>query len=130
MNYLYNDETYKIIGAAQDVHKDLGSGFLEKVYQESLELEFRSRNIPYKREYPTPIYFKDKKLDCNYRCDFFCFDKIIVELKAVKELNNDFYAQTMHYLKATKKELGLLINFGEISLKVKRIIWTDQFKNK
>ncbi len=130
MKYLFKDETYKIIGAAQDVHKELGPGFLEKVYQEAMEIELKTRNIPYFREYPIPIYFKEKKLNCNYRSDFYCYEKIVVELKAVKELNNDFYAQTMHYLKATKQQLGLLINFGEKSLNVKRIIWTEDFKKK
>ena len=130
MNYLYEDETYKIIGAAQEVHKELGSGFLEMVYQDALEIEFKNRKIPYHREYPILIHYKETKLDRVYRSDFFCFDKIIVEIKAIKSLTDEFYGQTMHYLKATKKELGLLINFGEASLKVKRIIWTEKFKKK
>jgi len=130
MEYLYSKESYRIIGAAQEVHRELGSGFLENVYQEALEMMFKFEEIPYKREYPTPIYFKETKLECNYRSDFYCFDKIIVELKATKELTNDFFAQTMNYLKATRTELGLLINFGEKSLNVKRVIWTDKSKKK
>jgi GxxExxY protein len=78
--------------------------------------------LPYKREYPLPIFYKDVKLKRTFSADFLCFDKIIVETKAVKRIVDEFYAQTMHYLKATRLRLGLLINFGEASLRVKRII--------
>ena len=122
MDYIYKDETYKIIGAAQEVHKELGSGFLEVVYQDALEIEFKKRSIPYHREFTLPIHYKEIKLNRNYSADFLCFDKIIIETKAVKLIVEEFYAQTMHYLKATKFKLGLIINFGEPSLKVKRII--------
>ena len=122
MGYLFEKETYEIIGAAQDVHRELGSGFLEVVYQDALEIEFKKRNIPYQREYQLPIFYKDTKLPRTYSADFLCYNKIIVETKAVRTLTADSYAQTMHYLKATKLRLGLLINFGESSLKVKRII--------
>ena len=98
MNYLYEDETYKIIGAAQEVHKELGSGFLEMVYQDALEIEFKNRKIPYHREYPILIHYKETKLDRVYRSDFFCFVKIVVEIKAIKSLTDEFYGQTMHYL--------------------------------
>ena len=123
MNYLFKEETYEIIGSAQDVHKELGSGFLEVVYQDALEIEFQRRNIIYRREYPLPIFYRDIRLKRNYSADFLCYDKIIVETKAVKSLTSDFYAQIMHYLKATRLKLGLLINFGESSLKVKRVIF-------
>lgn len=122
MKFLFNEETFKIIGAAQEVHKELGPGFLEVVYQDALEIEFQERGIPYHREYQLPIYYKQTKLNRNYSADFLCFEKVIVETKAVKNLNNEFYAQAMHYLRATKLRLALLINFGEMSLKVKRII--------
>ena len=122
MDYIYKEETYKIIGAAQEVHKELGSGFLEVVYQDALEIEFKNRNIPFHREISLPIRYKNIKLNRNYCADFLCFDKIIIETKAVKNIIDEFYAQTMHYLKATELKLGLIINFGETSLKIKRII--------
>lgn len=122
MKYLFKDETYQIIGAAQEVHKELGSGFLEVIYQDALEIEFQSRNIDYKREYTLPVFYKDKKLSRTFYIDFLCFDKIVIETKATKNLVDEFYAQVIHYLKATQYKLGLLINFGEASLKVKRII--------
>lgn len=122
MDYLFREETYQIIGAAQEVHRELGSGFLEVVYQDALEIEFQRRGIPYQREHQLPIFYKDVKLNRTYSADFLCYNKIIVETKAVKSLVEDFYAQIMHYLTATKLRLGLLINFGEPSLKVKRVI--------
>ena len=122
MAYLFEKECYRIIGAAQEVHKELGSGFLEVVYQDALEIEFQIRKIPYKREYPLAIHYKENRLKRNYHADFLCFEKVIVEIKATKSLTEEFYAQTIHYLKATKIRLALLINFGEPSLKVKRII--------
>ena len=122
MIFLFENECYQIIGAAQEVHKELGSGFLEVVYQDALEMEFQKRNIPYKREYPLSIYYKGKKLKRTFYADFLCFDKIIVETKATKSLSKEFFAQSIHYLKATQLKLSLLINFGESSLIVKRII--------
>ena len=122
MNYIYKNETYKIIGSAQEVHKELGSGFLEVVYQDALQIEFNNNKIPYKREYALPIYYKNIKMNRLYYSDFICYDKIIVETKAVNQIVEEYYAQVMHYLKATQLKLGLIINFGEKSLKVKRII--------
>ena len=122
-NFVHKKETYKIIGAAQEVHKELGSGFLEMVYHDALEIEFSKINVPYKREFPIPVYYKNKKMDRNYSTDFFCYDSIILEIKAVKTLTDIHKSQVFHYLKATGQRLGLLINFGEPSLKVKRIIY-------
>lgn len=122
MDYLFRGETYAIIGAAQEVHRELGPGFLEVVYQDALEIEFQRRGIPYQREYQLPIFYKDVKLNRTYSADFLCFGKIIVETKAVRSLVEDFHAQLTHYLTATRLRLGLLINFGESSLKVKRVI--------
>jgi GxxExxY protein len=125
MNYLYQDETYKIIGAAIETHKILGYGFLEPVYQEALEKEFILQNIPFGREVVLPIYYKGQLLQKKYIADFICFDKIIVELKSSSSLANEHYAQVLNYLKATNYKLGLLINFGKKSLEYKRIIFTD-----
>ena len=119
---LYKDECYKIIGACINVHKELGPGFLEAVYQESLALEFLEQGIPFEKERDIRIFYKDKLLDKCYKADFLCFGKIIVELKALSELSNDHISQILNYLKATKLQVGLLVNFGSPSLVYKRLI--------
>jgi GxxExxY protein len=126
MDYLYKDETYKIIGAAMEVHKTLGCGFLEPVYQEALEKEFKLQIIPYTREKPLHIFYKNELLQRTYIADFVCFDKIIIELKALSSLTNEHHAQVINYLKATNFAIGLLINFGKQSLEYKRIIYENQ----
>ena len=120
--YLYQEESYKIRGAVFAVHKELGCGFLERVYQDALEYEFKERGIPYEREKLIQIMYKDKPLGEPYRADFVCYDKIIVELKALSELDGTHRAQVINYLKAAKMKLGLLVNFGEISAKVERLL--------
>lgn len=122
VDLLQKDETYDIIGAAMEVHRILGPGFLEAVYQEALEAELTKRKIDYCREEAISIYYKDIKLNKKYFADFIIYDSIIVELKALKELNNDHKAQLINYLKATGYEVGLLINFGAKSLQYKRLI--------
>jgi GxxExxY protein len=121
-DYLYKEECYKIIGAAMEVHRQLGAGFLEAVYQEALEYEFIERKIPYKRESELPIFYKGRKMQKKYIADFVCYDKIIVELKALSALTTEHDAQVLNYLKATNMKLGLLINFGKPSLEFKRLI--------
>ena len=128
MSYLYEDKTYEIIGSCFEVHKQLGNGFLEAVYQEALEEEFKLRDIPYKREVHLPIEYKGKLLKKYYVADFICFDKIIVETKAISNLTTLDEAQVLNYLKATKTKLGLLVNFGTKSLQKKRIINERYFK--
>ena len=122
MSLLYEKETYSIIGAAMTVHNELGCGFLETVYQEALEKEFKLRDIPYKREMPLRIYYKNEPLDKYYIADFICFDKIIVELKALSAITPEHHGQVLNYLSATKLNLGLIINFGKKKLEHKRII--------
>ena len=122
MNLLYEDETYLIIGAAMAVHQELGCGFLEAVYQEALEKEFMFKSIPYKREMPITIYYRNEPLNKRYIVDFICYDKIIVELKALSALTTEHQAQVLNYLTATRLKLGLLLNFGKPSLENKRII--------
>ena len=119
---LYKDESYKIIGACMEVHKKLGSGFLESVYSEALELEFKKVAIPYEREKKLPVYYEDKVLNKYFRADFVCFNSIIIELKATKFLIEADQRQTVNNVKATKFKLGLLINFGTPSLTYKRIV--------
>ncbi len=105
-----------------NVHKELGPGFLEAVYQESLAIEFLDQGVPFEKEKEIRIFYKDKILDKCYKADFLCFDKIIVELKALSELSNDHFSQLLNYLKATKLRVGLLVNFGSPSLTYKRLI--------
>lgn len=108
----YSDESYAINGAAFEVYKELRHGFLEAVYQEALEIEFKKRNIPYEREKELTIYYHGHPLAKKYYADFVCYGKIIVELKAVSELDDANRSQVYNYLKATGYELGLLYNFG------------------
>ncbi len=119
---LYRDECYKIIGACMDVHSELGSGFLEAVYQEALAIEFRSRKIPFEAEKPLRIEYKEQYLLKTYCADFVCYGNIIVELKAAKMLASEHMAQVLNYLKATDSQLALLINFGSGSLQHRRVI--------
>jgi GxxExxY protein len=109
---LYKEECFCIQGAVFDVYREMGCGFLEAVYQECLELEFKSRGIPFIAQKEIGIYYKEKTLDQKFKPDFVCYDKIIVELKAVKDIIPDHEAQTFNYLKATRFRLGLITNFG------------------
>jgi GxxExxY protein len=119
---VYKDESYAIVGACMKVHRTLGPGFLEAVYEEVLEKEFIIQNIPYKRQVQLDLYYEGVQLKKHYRADFVCYDSIIVELKAVAQIPSVFYAQLQNYLKCTNMELGLLINFGTPSLTYKRIL--------
>ena len=118
---LYKKESYRIVGAAMEVHKVLGCGFSEAIYQEAFENELLLRDIPFDREKNYKINYKGIILNKSFRADFVCFNKIIVELKAVSELVDGCYAQVYNYLKASGLRLGILINFGLPSLEVKRI---------
>lgn len=122
--FIYKEESYAIHGALFAVHRELGTGFLERVYQDALEYEFRERGIPYEREKKIQIMYKGKPLGEPYRADFVCYGKIIVELKAVKTLEDTHYAQILNYLKATKMKLGILVNFHDIYIVPKRIVNT------
>ena len=119
---LYREESYKIIGACMEVHKKLGSGFLESVYSEALVLEFKKMNIHYEREKKLPVFYDEIKLRKYFIADFVCFDSIIIELKATKYLIEADHKQTINNVKATQFKLGLLINFGTPSLTYKRIV--------
>lgn len=112
--------TYAVIGAAMEVHKQLGYGFLEAVYQEALAVEMELRDIPFSREVMLPVHYKNRKLAVGYRADFLCFENVVVELKALRKLSTIEEAQILNYLKATEFETGILINFGSRSLEYKR----------
>jgi GxxExxY protein len=118
--------TYKIIGAALEVHKQLGCGFLEAVYQEALAIELETQDIPFKKEVEIPVVYKGKHLSTYYRADFICYDSVVVELKALKQLGGVEEAQVLNYHKATGFETGLLLNFGAESLQRKRFIFTKK----
>ncbi|ASB51217.1 GxxExxY protein [Alkalitalea saponilacus] len=126
-DFPFKNETYAINGAAMEVHKELGCGFLEGVYQEALQIELKLRDIPFIAQHPLKIKYKGQTLIKSYIPDFLCFDSIIVELKALSELNSEHEAQVFNYLKATNKKVGLLINFGKPSLQFKRIVNTHYF---
>ncbi len=115
-------DTYAVIGAAIEVHRRLGQGFLEAVYQEALSIEILERSIPHQREVALPIVYRDRTLLCSYRADFVCFGDVIVELKAVRQLTDVDKAQVINYLKATGLSRGLLLNFGAPSLEHKRLV--------
>lgn len=121
---IYKKETYDIIGAAMDVHRTLGNGFLESVYQEALEIELAIRRIPYVAQKPIEICYKNQLLTKFFIADLLCYNEIIVELKAVSEISSVHEAQLINYLKATKKELGIIINFGKDTLEYKRFLNT------
>ena len=112
----YEQETYNIIGTAMKVHSELGPGFTERVYQEALAIEFSDRGIPFDREKEIHATYKGIELEGTFVPDFICYDKIIVELKAVKELDDVHRSQAINYAKIAGFNLSLLINFGESSL--------------
>lgn len=125
---LFKEESYKIIGAAMEVHRLLGCGFVEPVYQEALEKEFTLRGIPFEREKELNINYKGSALSKTFRVDFICYDKIILELKAVKEFTDEHYAQIYNYLRASGMDLGLLINFGTASIEFQRVPASKKWK--
>ena len=115
-------QTYAIIGATMELHKQLGHGFLEAVYQEAAVLEFPRQDIPFQREVSLPITYRGVILPTSYRADFICFSDIIVEFKALSRLTTGEEAQVLNYLKATGFHRGLLINFGASSLEYKCLV--------
>lgn len=117
-----DSRTYKIIGAAMEVHRQLGCGFLEPVYQEAFALELKNREIPYSRELKFPVSYKGQRLNNHYRPDFICYDAVIVELKALSSLSSIEESQLINYLKVTGYHTGLLLNFGARSLQQRRFV--------
>ena len=111
---LYREEVFEIVGAAIEVHRELGKGFLEPVYQESLEIELESRKILFESQKRLKLFYKNIELKKEYIPDFICFDKIVVEIKALDILTGIESSQILNYLKATKMRVGLLINFGSV----------------
>ncbi|WP_299062638.1 GxxExxY protein [uncultured Polaribacter sp.] len=120
--FLYKEDTFKIIGICMEVHNQLGKGFSEIVYGDALEIEFINSNIKYSREKMFNISYKGNILPHKYKADFIINEKIILEIKAIQSLTSSHIKQTLNYLAVSKLKIGLLINFGEDSLKYKRVI--------
>ncbi len=123
-NYPHQEETYKIIGIAMEIHRELGKGFSEIVYKDAFEYEFKQQRIFFEREKEFPVNYKDTILPHKFYADFVVFDKIILEVKSKKGMIEDHYAQVINYLAISNLEIGLLINFHEKSLEHKRIAMT------
>lgn len=121
---VFEEETYKIIGSCIMVHKKLGNGFIEGVYQEALMKELTKAEIPFEQDKKLPIFYEGNELSHYYTANFLCYDKIIVEIKVIGFLDENIKRQSLNYLRSTNLEVGLLINFGENSLTWKRFINT------
>lgn len=117
-----NDETYEIIGICMEVHRNLGSGLLEIIYKDAIEIELKAKNIPFETEKEFPIEYKGQILPHRFYADFVVNGNIILEIKAVKEFSKEHLAQLLNYMKISGSELGLLFNFYPSSLQYKRYI--------
>jgi GxxExxY protein len=125
---LFKEESYNIIGKCFEVHNNLGPGFLEIVYKDALEYEFQNANIPYSREKEYKVNYKGIILPHKFYADFVVFDKIILEVKSISAIADEFIAQAINYLKVSGNNLALIINFGELKLNSKRIVLESKLK--
>ena len=121
---LFKEETFKVIGACINVHKKLGNGFSESVYHRAIEKELLNANIPFEQQKKLPIYYDGEPLDTFFIADFVCFDSVLLEIKSVPVILDQMKQQVLNYLKSSQIEVGMLINFGEQSLKWKRFVHT------
>jgi GxxExxY protein len=120
---LFKEESYKIVGACFEVYREKGCGFVEPVYQECMEIELRLQGVPFVPQKPLALEYKGCPLRSKYEPDFVCYDRIVLELKAVSEMTDEHRAQLLNYLKATGLRLGLLVNFGHYpKAQVERIV--------
>ena len=119
---IYKEESYQIIGKCMEVHNNLGPGFLEIVYKDALEFEFKKASIPFKREKQYTVNYKGIILPHKFYADFVVFDKIILEIKGVSGIVDEFVAQALNYLKVSDNKLALIVNFGELRLNTRRIV--------
>jgi GxxExxY protein len=125
---LYEKETYQIIGKCFEVHNSLGPGFLEIVYKDALEYEFELAGIPYSREKRYEVSYKDIVLPHVFHADFVVFDKIILEVMGIRAIYDEYIARTINYLKVSENKVGLLVNFGELQLQHKRLIFDKKLR--
>ena len=124
---IYPDESYALMGACFHVYKAMGCGFLENVYQECLEIEFEDQGIPFKSYKELKLTYRNKQLKQTYKPDFVCYDKIIVEIKAVSNLLDEHKAQVLNYLNVSGLNLGILVNFGHYpKLEYERFVLTRE----
>lgn len=119
---IYKDESYEIIGKCMEAHNNLGPGFLEIVYKDALELEFKKAKIPFEREKEYKVNYKGTILPHKFYADFVVYDKIILELKAIDHISKEHIAQSINYLKVSGNKLALIVNFGDLKLEYKRIV--------
>ena len=119
---LRDPHTFAIIGAAMEVHTELGCGFLESVYRNAMVVELEARRIPFRTEVPFPLKYKGRQLPLNYRADLVCFDSVVVEVKALRAVGPIEHAQAINYLKASNLARGLILNFGTRSLEYRRVV--------
>ncbi len=122
MDFVLKEETYEIIGLCMEVHNQLGTGFLEIVYKDALEYEFKKANLFYRREQEYCVNYKGIILPHKFYADFVVFDSVILEIKSVRSIANEHIAQAINYLKISKNKVALVVNFGEASLNYKRLI--------
>jgi GxxExxY protein len=127
-NLIYKEESYEIIGKCFEVHNNLGPGFLEIVYKDALEYEFKKAGIPYEREKKYIVGYKDIILPHKFYADFVIYDKIILEVKAVSGIVDEYVARAINYLKVSENQLALIVNFGELKLNYKRIVLEAKLK--
>ena len=120
---IYKEESYNLIGKCMEVHNNLGAGFLEIVYKDALEWEFKKAGIPYERKKMYEVNYKGIILPHKFYADFVICDKIILEIKAVSGITDEFIAQAINYLKVSNNQLALIVNFGELKLNYKRIVY-------
>lgn len=120
-NFPFKIETYKILGLCMEVHNNLGHGFLEIVYKDALEIEFKRNQIPFEREKEYPVNYKGIQLPHRFFADFIVYEKIILEVKGVNGIHDEHVAQSINYLKVSKNHVALIVNFGEPKLTFKRI---------
>ena len=121
-NIIYKEESYSIIGKCMEVHNNLGPGFLEIVYKDALEYEFRNSNIYFEREKMYAVKYKTTIIPHKFYADFIVFDKIILEIKGVNGISEEFTARAINYLRVSGLELAIIVNFGELQLNYKRIV--------
>ena len=127
--FLRDAQTHAVIGAAMEVHRRLGHGFLEPVYQEAMAIELAERGIPFEREHGIPVFYRGSPLVCTYRADFVCFDAVLVELKALTALTPVEHSQVINYLKGSGLVRALLINFGRERLEYKRFVMSSNLRS-